>query len=169
MVLYQVTNFDITRGKIGLTSGTKNKLQKLLMEANPFLKYAQQKTHKLRPSLQCWRFRNESRLKNTIFLFISCWSRTFFLFARNMCWFFCKFSNSFSDLVVNYYRPPTKLRGSNVFSRVCPSLSYSVQGRGRVTITNDALDILYRVPLALDLGHILALPTGHQTWDPHPQ
>ena len=38
------------------------------MEANPFLKYAQQKTHKLRPSLQCWRFRDESVLKNTIFI-----------------------------------------------------------------------------------------------------
>ena len=34
----------------------------------------------------------------------------------------------------NYYRPPTKLREGNVFSRVC-------SGRSLVIVTHDALDI----------------------------
>ena len=49
----------------------------------------------------------------------------------------------------NIYRPPTKLREGNVFSRVCPSVSHSVGGEGRgphVTITHDILDLTIQGP-----------------------
>ena len=56
------------------------------------------------------------------------------------------------------YCPPTKLQGSNSFSRDCPSVSHSVHGEGSdVIITHDALDLTIQEP-----------PPGpvRWTWDP---
>ena len=54
-------------------------------------------------------------------------------------------------LSICYYRPPTKLRGGNVFTRVC--LFTGVVPHG--TITHDALDLTVQGPLLKTSG-------GHQ-------
>ena len=50
--------------------------------------------------------------------------------------------NSFKIPELVYYRPPTKLRECNVFSRVCLSISLSTGGGGsHVTTTHDSLTL----------------------------
>ena len=57
---------------------------------------------------------------------------------------------------MDHYRPPTKLRESNVFSRVC----LSVHRGDHVTITHDAFDLTVQGPPALPL----LVTSGGQDW-----
>ena len=50
------------------------------------------------------------------------------------------------QVLIYFYHPPTKLWEGNIFSNVCLSVCLFTSAEGLLTITNNALDSLYRDP-----------------------